>query len=96
METIRYKDAIIKIIEIFLPEAKIFLFGSYVHGTNKIGSDIDIAIDAGRFLTFVEHNNIIRLCDALDMSERVDIVDMHSIPEQMRKDILQKGIVWKP
>lgn len=95
MENIKYKDAIIKIVEIFFPQAKIYLFGSYAWGTQRIGSDIDIAIDAGRPLTFVEINRIARLFDALPMSERVDLVDLTVLPEQMRKDILEKGIVWK-
>ncbi len=95
IQPIAHKDAIIKIVEIFFPQAKIYLFGSYANGTNKIGSDIDIAIDAGRPLSFVEINNIARLIDALPMSERVDVVDMAIVPEQMRNDILKSGIAWK-
>lgn len=95
MNNIEYKDAIIKIVEIFFPEAKIYLFGSYATGTNRIGSDIDIAIDIGRPLTFVEINKIIGLLDALPMSERVDLVDFVVLPEDMQKDILTKGIKWK-
>ncbi len=41
------KDKIIKVIEIFYPNAKIYLFGSRARGTNEEQSDIDIAIDAG-------------------------------------------------
>ncbi len=43
MDEIKYKDGMIKIIEIFFPHAKVYLFGSYARGTNKPGSDIDIA-----------------------------------------------------
>lgn len=95
METIKYKDAIIKIIEIFFPQAKIYLFGSYATGTNKIGSDIDIALDIGRPLSFIEINKVARLIDALPMSERVDIVDFAALPEGMKTDILEKGVIWK-
>ncbi len=95
METIKYKDAIIKIVEIFFPTAKIYLFGSYARGTNRIGSDIDIALDVGRPLSFVEINKVARLMDALPMSQRVDIVDLTVVPENMRKEILENGKPWK-
>lgn len=95
METIKYKDAIIKIVEIFFPEAKIYLFGSYARGVQKIGSDIDIAIDIGRPLSFIELNRIARLIDALPIAQRVDLVDLCVVPQEMRKEILENGKPWK-
>jgi len=38
---------IIKVIEIFFTDAKIYLFGSRAKNTHAVTSDIDIAIDAG-------------------------------------------------
>lgn len=40
------KEQIIKVIEIFFPEAKVYLFGSRARGDNSETFDIDIAIDA--------------------------------------------------
>ena len=39
------KKQIIKVIEIFFPEAKIYLFGSRARGTNRPMADIDVDID---------------------------------------------------
>ena len=95
MENIKYKDAIIKIVEIFFPEAKIYLFGSYARGDNKPGSDIDIAIDAGKVLSFVEINRIARLIDALPIAQRVDVVDFVALPQNIKNEILKNGVPWK-
>jgi predicted nucleotidyltransferase len=95
MEEIKYKDVIIKIIEIYFPTAKIYLFGSYARGTNQWGSDIDIAIDVGRPLTLFELQDPARLIDALPMAQKVDLVDLNRVPDKMRQAILQEGVPWK-
>jgi len=95
MHEIKQKEMIIKIIVMLIPEAQIYLFGSYARKEPKIGSDIDIAIDAGRRLTLDELKNAKRLIEALPISQGVDIVDFHRIPVKMRKSILAEGILWK-
>lgn len=49
-----HKDHIVAIISIFFPNAKIYLFGLYAHGDFTRSSDIDIAIDNGTPISFVE------------------------------------------
>lgn len=95
MDEISFKREIIKIVEIYLPEAKIYLFGSYARGDNKWGSDIDIALDAGRKLTLKELRDVKRLISALPMAQTVDVVCMHRIPEKMKANILREGVLWK-
>lgn len=95
MNEIKYKNDIIKIIEIYFPDAKIYLFGSYARGDNRAGSDIDLAIDAGRRLTLEELRNPKRLIDALPMAQTFDLVCMHRIPDKMRENILREGVMWK-
>lgn len=95
MDEIKYKDTMIKIIHMFLPKAKIYLFGSYAQGTNRPGSDIDIAVDNGKQLTLEELKNIKRLIDALPISQKVDVVDLNRVPVEMRDAILRDGIIWK-
>jgi predicted nucleotidyltransferase len=95
MAEIKHKDVIIKIIGIYHPNAKVYLFGSYAHGTNKPGSDIDIAIDAGRKLTLSELRDPAILIDALPMSPKVDLVDLNRVPPAMKKEIVEGGKVWK-
>lgn len=92
---IKYKDTIIKIIEIYFPHAKIYLFGSYARKTQEPGSDIDIAIDATKRLTLEDITNIKRLVDALPMSQNIDLVDINRVPSHMKEIILKDGIRWK-
>jgi len=95
MIEIEHKSSIIKIITAFYPDAKIYLFGSYARGTAKQGSDIDIAIDVGKRLNLHEYQFLWNLLDALPTPQKIDLVDMHKIPDIMRKSILKNGILWK-
>ena len=61
----------------------------------KPGSDIDIAIDIGRRLDLHEWQFLWNLLDALPTAQKIDLVDMHRIPEDMRQVILQEGTLWK-
>lgn len=49
-----HREQIVKTIRIFHPAAKIMAFGSRVNGTAHKYSDIDVAVDIGRSLTFNE------------------------------------------
>ncbi len=95
MQELEHKSSIIKIITAFYPDAKIYLFGSYSRGTAKQGSDIDIAIDAGKRLNLHEHQFLFNLLDALPTPQKIDLVDMYKIPDDMRKAILKEGVLWK-
>lgn len=95
MKEIKYKDTIIKIIQIYFPDAKVYLFGSYARKSQNAESDIDIAVDAGKRLTLEDLKNIKRLIDALPISQGVDVVDINRVPAAMKNIILQEGIRWK-
>lgn len=95
MAEIRHKDAMIKIITAFYPEAKIYLFGSYARGKQKPSSDIDIAIDVGHRLNLHEQQFLWNLLDALPTAQTIDLVDMQRILEEMRESILKEGVAWK-
>ncbi len=95
MSDVKRKNEMIKIIEIYFPEAKIYLFGSYARGDNRQGSDIDLAIDAGRSLMLGEISTPRELLNALPIAQTIDLVDFQSIPEEMRSIILREGIRWK-
>ena len=95
MTELEHKDSIIKIISAFYPDAKIYLFGSYARGTAKQGSDIDVAIDTGKRLNLHEWQFLWNLLDALPTVQKIDLVDMYRIPEDMRESIIKEGVVWK-
>lgn len=90
-----YKEQLLKIITQYIPECKIILFGSRAAGTSQEGSDIDIALDTGSAIPF---DTILKIYVALDESTipvKVDIVDMHTADDRIKKEILKKGVVWK-
>ncbi len=91
---IKHKDKIITIIQMFFPEAKIYLFGPYARLEARYDSDIDIAIDIGKRLPIIKKGQIMEMIEALNLVQNVDIVDFHSLPPDMKKDILQEGIKW--
>ncbi len=89
------KDKIIKIIEIFFPRAKVYLFGSRARGDFEQTSDIDIAIDAGNAISIVEKGQILSMIDALNVPQKTDLVDFHRAPDALKKSILEEGVLWK-
>ena len=95
MYPIDHKDKIIKIIEMFYPKAKIYLFGSYARGDATRSSDIDIAIDNGEILDIITPQRIREMIDVLGLAQKVDVVDFHRAPEALRKNILKDGVLWK-
>jgi len=69
------------------PGAQTWVFGSRARWTTHAGSDLDLAIDAGRPLSRPE---VSRLRDDLaesDLPYEVDVVDLHHVPESFRKVI---------
>lgn len=89
------KEKIIKVIEIFFPNAKIYLFGSRAKNKYQENSDIDIAIDAGAPMSITEKGQINSMIDALNIPQKVDLIDLHRAPQLLRDNILREGIVWK-
>lgn len=89
------KSKIIKVIEIFFPNSKIYLFGSRARKDYSERSDIDIAIDAGRPMTLTEKGQIVSMIDALNIPQKTDIVDFNRAPQALRDNILKEGILWK-
>ena len=86
---------IIRVIEALIPEAKIYLFGSRARSTHQDRADIDIAIDAGKRLERVDVGEIRDMLNESNISLKIDVVDLHNIPEEMKTAILEEGIVWK-
>ena len=89
------KEKIIAIISALVPQAKIYLFGSRARKTHSRSSDIDIAIDGGKILPRAVVDEIISVFSATNIMERIDVVDMHQIPQEMRNSIAEEGILWK-
>ena len=88
------KKKIIDIVKVIFSEAKVYLFGSRARSTHKELSDIDIAIDVGKKVSRFDVAEISGMLDASRIPFRIDVVDLHSVNEEMREDILKEGILW--
>jgi predicted nucleotidyltransferase len=86
---------IIRLLDALFPGVKIYLFGSRARGTNRPTSDIDIALDAGRELDILEIAQARNVLNTLYIPEKIDLVDMNSIPPHLKETILKEGIIWK-
>ena len=90
-----YKNLILKAIAYHFPEAKVIIFGSRARGTNRPGSDVDLAIDIGAPIKLSEMARTRVTLTNLPIALEMDIVDMHNIPDELKQIILREGIVWK-
>ena len=70
---------------------RVYLFGSWARGTQRCGSDVDIAIDgadAGKIGALRE------LLEESPVPYRVDVVDMRFASESLLREIRKDGIRW--
>lgn len=75
--------------------AAIYVFGSRANGAAKRGSDLDLAVDAGRPLSRAEAGALADGFEESDLPYRVDVVDMHNVGEAFR-GIVERGRVRLP
>lgn len=95
MAEITRKETIIRVLEALFPGVQIVLFGSRARGTNRPSSDIDLAIDAGRPLTISELAEARRMLAELNIVHTIDVVDMHTIADDLRETIRKEGVPWQ-
>ena len=90
----KYKEELIKIIHKHLPNCTIYLFGSRAINKEYSGSDIDIAVDTGTPLTLDKLSSIQSDFEETSIPMTLDIVDIQTAPEELKKDIFAEGIKW--
>ena len=89
------QETMIQLLTVLFPSATIYLFGSRARGDHTERSDIDIAIDLGREMEIREIAKARGVLEGLNLPWKIDVVDMHSISDVMKKCILKEGIIWK-
>ena len=89
------KDKMTGILTALFPNAKIYLFGSRATRTHQALSDIDIAIDTGQKIAPAKIDEANAIMASLDIPISVDVVDLFSVSEDMRKLIEKEKIAWK-
>lgn len=86
---------LISILEEYVPECKVRVFGSRLHWTSKSTSDVDIVIVGDKK---VSREALMLLREALEnspLSVTVDVLDWHCISENFREEINKEFSVIK-
>ena len=78
------------ILNRFVPDAEIIVFGSRIHGTAKPCSDLDLAIKAESSPDWKLLAEIKETFQESELSFRVDVLDWIDITESFRKAIKGK------
>ncbi|MCB9493032.1 MAG: nucleotidyltransferase domain-containing protein [Epsilonproteobacteria bacterium] len=89
------KNHILRAMEYHFPGAKVILFGSRARGDFHEGSDIDIAVDAGKKVDRYELYRARVTVEHLPLGLKIDLVDFHRVSELLREVIEKEGVVWK-
>jgi predicted nucleotidyltransferase len=93
--TEKYREIIVPIILKHLPNAKIILYGSRARKQERSGSDIDVAIDIGKPIESHTMAMIRGDVEESNLPIPFDIVDFHSLSEDMVEAIKKDGVVWQ-
>ena len=91
----RYKEKIIRILSALFPDTRIILYGSRARETQRLFSDIDLALDAGKEISRHDIQEAISMLQESNVPYKIDIVDLWAVRDEMRKAIQKEGIVWK-
>ena len=89
------KNKLVGILSVLFPDAKIYLFGSRARGTATEFSDIDIALDEGKTIDRLRIGEAVAMLNESNIPYKIEIVDMHELPEAMVQQIKKDGILWK-
>jgi len=90
-----YKKTLLSIIQEFLPNCKVYLFGSRARQEHDEGADIDLALDNKKP---IDLNIIYKIKNKIEESTIplfVDIVDINNADEAIKKEIENEGILWE-
>lgn len=91
----RYKQILIGIIHKYVPNCKIYLFGSRARGTHKEGADIDLALEAQEKISFMTILKIQRDIEETTIPVFVDVVDLDGTSDDFKNEVKRDGILWK-
>jgi len=90
-----YKKTLLSIIHKFLPNCKVYLFGSRARKEHDEGADIDLSLDNE---DPIDLNVIYKIKNEIEESTIplfVDIVDINNADEAIKKEIENEGILWE-
>lgn len=87
---------IINICKAIIPDAAIWIYGSRARTDYSENSDVDLALEADRPISFFEISELKDTLKATNLAYSFDIVDINSIKDQNFKNMIKKErILWK-
>ena len=90
----KHREIVCKILKGFFPQLKIYVFGSRIDGRAKKYSDLDLALDTGSKISFLQLSQVEEALALTEIPFKVDITDIHSVSTDFKKHILGHHIVW--
>jgi predicted nucleotidyltransferase len=89
-----HKTQLLKIIHSYLPNCKVWLFGSRARNQERAGSDIDLALDNGEKIPWGTITKMLIDIDETTLPMKIDLVDLNTVDEDFKKQALSEGILW--
>lgn len=89
-----HKHALLRIIHSYLPDCKVWLFGSRATNKERPGSDIDLALDNGKPIEWRIITKILLDIDETTIPMSVDVVDLNNVQDDFKQTVLKEGILW--
>ncbi len=90
----RFKPILLEIIHKYVPNCKVYLFGSRARGTHKEGADIDLVLDASEKVDFTTILKIQRDIEETTIPVFVDVVDLDGTSDDFKNEVKRDGILW--
>ena len=90
-----YKKILLEIISKHLPDCKVYLYGSRARKDHSEGADIDIALDVQKPIDWTILYKIKDNIDESALPVFVDVIDFHTVSDDMKEQVKQDGIIWK-
>ena len=90
----KYKKDIINIIHKYLPNSKIYLFGSRAKQTYTSGADADIAINANKKIAIGTLFKIQGEIEETNLPIFIDLIDTNSVSKDFLNEIRKDWIQW--
>ena len=84
---------VVEIVSKYLPDCRIYLFGSRAKGTARENSDFDIAVDCGSKIPFSVMAKIEGEFEELPTLKSFDLVDLSLVSEEFRETVKRTGVV---
>lgn len=90
----RFKPILLDIIHKYVPDCKVYLFGSRARGTHKEGADIDLALEANEKISFMTILKIQHDIEETTIPVFVDVVDLDGTSDDFKNEVKRDGILW--